>query len=142
MVRRGRREEPCKGGGGSSSLAATEQAGRVWGRRVVVVAGCEVRFKPLEAPMRPTMHACTRTALAYARHAPPCLHMPTQLRVSLPSPPSHPPTPLLSSQAPMLLELGVHPATAAASSQAAMLISACTSSVVYLVNHAVPQVSH
>jgi uncharacterized membrane protein YfcA len=38
----------------------------------------------------------------------------------------------------MLLELGVHPATAAASSQAAMLVSSCTSSVVYLVNHAVP----
>jgi uncharacterized membrane protein YfcA len=39
----------------------------------------------------------------------------------------------------MLLELGVHPSTAAASSQAAMLVGSCTSSVVYLVNHAVPQ---
>lgn len=38
----------------------------------------------------------------------------------------------------MLLELGVHPSTAAASSQAAMLVGSCTSSVVYLVNSAVP----
>ena len=103
------------------------------------MAGCALHCKSLEAPMRPTLHACTRTALACTTHAPPCLHMPTHLPVT-PLPPSHPPTPLLSPQAPMLLELGVHPATAAASSQAAMLISACTSSVVYLVNDAVPQV--
>jgi uncharacterized membrane protein YfcA len=42
-------------------------------------------------------------------------------------------------QAPLLLELGVQPAVSAASSQAAMLMSSATSTVVYLVNEAVPR---
>lgn len=42
-------------------------------------------------------------------------------------------------QAPLLLELGVQPAVSAASSQSAMLMSSCTSTVVYLVNQAMPK---
>jgi len=47
--------------------------------------------------------------------------------------------PCCAVQAPLLLELGVQPAVSAASSQAAMLMSSCTSTVVYLVNAALPK---